>query len=603
MAPQFAIFSSRIPPIWLVFITAIFVMSIILVPLQPIRAYYFAVSDIIDYVFEAIKIAAQAVIKSLTDAKTFKTYVLDPLAYIAIQTLLKAMTNQILGWIQGRDSGFVQNLQAEALRGVDAEAGNLLNKISTINLCGNIGAFLKLSIGAPNASFRQRMQCSVTGIVGNFQNFYDNFANGGWPAFFSISLEPQNNAYGAYLLALNEQAQLQSGRQEAVHQRLSEGKGFLGFDVPREANCQYVSREEAAALKESAQVQDKAPGAPKRDKPEQSIKLVQQNNEDGAVSAYQFCDVQYDTKTPGDVFATGLNESVFSGKHSLEYSNSIGTLVNAAFRQIIGALIQKTIAASVGGGQGVLGTRELSQLPTTVAGAFNPTFMTDRTDDGALRLGASQALIDAKIQDIKNQIATIDVQIVALQKICTDNPPACDQKQINKLTVDKAPLQQDLNDQIALLSRANSDMGQILDIRRRIFAAQDPALLKNLEDKLLGLQTDLLFIVQQAGGPPEGQQGTDPDDNFVKITTNTQDRATAIVAYLNKQIAAETDTDKKAALGKARDDLKKLADELAILRTAFLDAISKDIGTAGIMTQITGKIGEINDKILSVYSL
>ena len=69
------------------------------------------------------------------------------------------------------------------------------------------------------------------------------------------------------------------------------------------------------------------------------------------------------------------------------------------------------------------------------------------------------------------------------------------------------------------------------------------------------------------------------------------------------QVAAEPEPVKKAALAKARDDLKKLADNLGRLRTDFLTAIANEAPTAGIIIQITDQIGEINDKILSVYSL
>ncbi len=545
--------------------------------------------------------AATAASAKLKGVETFWQRVLNVAAYAAINIVIQTITRQIIGWIQGRDSGFVQNLQAETLRTADAETGKLLNEISPINLCGNIGAFLKLSIGAPNASFRQRMQCSVTGIVGNFQNFYDNFANGGWPAFFQISLEPQNNAYGAFLLAANVQAERQNGRQTNLLENLKYGNGFEGFKVGREANCQDVSEVDAKSLQESTLVQNNDPGAPKRDKPEESIKI--ERADDGSFMSAKFCDIKYDTKTPGKLFADALPKAVFAGLDR----TVLATQIDQGIAQIITALLQRIIQESVSGGKGLFGSRDLGTAPQTTLteAGFNTAYITNQTDDISLRLEASQTLLDAKIQDIDTKIAAIAAQIAPLEAACAAPNPGdtCRQAQIDTLNTEKTRLITDRAAALSLLTRAYNGLNQILDLRVRLLTTTSPALLENLNTKLIGIESGAEQVIQQAGGPPEGQNGVDPDDNFVRITDNARDRATAIVAYLEKRITAEIDPIKKAALMKARDDLKKLADDLGILRTAFLDAISKDIATASVMTQITGKISDINDKILSVYSL
>jgi len=552
-----------------------------------------------------------------TAADTFWKRVLNVAAYAAINIVLQTITNQIIGWIKGTDSNFVQNLQAEAFRTADAQTGKLLNELTGVNLCGNIGAFLKLSIGAPNAAFRQRLQCSVTGIVGNFQNFYDNFANGGWPAFFSISLEPQNNAYGAFLLTANEQFQRQNGAQQTLQQKLIQGSGFKGFEVAREANCQDVSESDAKALQESTLVQDQTPSAQKRDKPEESIKI--ERADDGSFMSAKFCDVQYDTKTPGKLFADALPAATFSGLRRTELANQI----DQGIAQIITALLQRIIKESVSGGQGLFGSRDIGNPPpATLADAgFHPTYLTSQTDDSSLRLEASLSLLDTKIQNLDLQIASTTAQLQAAcvghqsetacdpQQITTKGSPQEDHDkqvfglQIDKVKTESTSLEEQRVKEVERLGKAGDALDQILDLRARLLTTIDPALLENLDTKLIGAQTDAEQIIQKAGGPPVGQNGLDPDDNFVKIADNAQDRATAIVAYLEKQITAQTDTTKKAGLTKARDDLKKLSDDLGKLRTDFLAAITNQTGTTSIMTKITGKITGINDKILSVYSL
>ncbi len=159
-----------------------------------------------------ISAALNAVTAKESTLIVLKEYVLDPLANVAAQTIIRAMTNQILGWIQGEDVGFVQNLDQEFRRAADAAGGELLNQITGLNLCGNIGAFLNITLRTPG--LRQRLECTVTDIVRNLEGFYENFQQGGWPAFIRITLEPQNTAAGAYLFALDAKVQAENRAKE-----------------------------------------------------------------------------------------------------------------------------------------------------------------------------------------------------------------------------------------------------------------------------------------------------------------------------------------------------------------------------------------------------
>lgn len=557
----------------------------------------------------AASAAATAASATLQGGETFWQRVLNVAAYAAINIILQTITRQIVGWVQGTDSGFIQNLQNEALRTADAETGGLLVDLTGVNLCGNIGAFLRLSLGAPSVSLRQRLQCSVSGIVGNFENFYDNFANGGWPAFFQVALEPQNNAYGAFLLTLNEQFERQSERQEALTQKLLSGSGFKGFEVPREARCENASADKAVEIRRFLEIQQR------NGKPTKAIKEF--GGPTGLeVPTFQVCDVEYDTKTPGKLFADALPTAAFSGLRRTE----LATQIDQGVAQIITALLQRIIRESVSGGRGVFGASDIGIPPrTTLAEAgFRPTYLTNQTDDDSLRLGASQPLLDAQIQDLDRRIGAIEAQIAALQKLCEAPNPGgtCDQAQIDKLNEDKTPLTQERSARVNLLVRARDDLARILNLRAQFLTATDPALLENLNTRFIGIRSDAEQIIQQAGGPPVGQLSTDADDNFVRIIASVQDRAGRVGAYLDgavaaldTEIAAQNDQVKKAALSSARaarartrDDLRTLSGDLDTLRTNYLAAASEQTSVSLILNQITAKIGAINDTILSVYA-
>lgn len=170
-----------------------------------------------------------------------KQYILIPLARIIIGMLIRAMTNQILGWIQGGNTGFVQNLDQEFRRTADEAGGEFLNNISGINMCGNLNAFLRITLTVPSAR-RPRYFCTVTQIVSNLQSFARNFQRGGWPAFFKLQLVAQNGPAGAFMIGLDDKIAYENNRRENKARVYQANRGFLGFRVPVQKNCEVIQR-------------------------------------------------------------------------------------------------------------------------------------------------------------------------------------------------------------------------------------------------------------------------------------------------------------------------------------------------------------------------
>jgi len=165
-----------------------------------------------------------------TETTAQKQTIINILARIAIAALIRSFTNQVIGWIQqdgGENVGFVGDLQAQLRREADIEGANFLNNLTGVNLCGDIGAALKISLRSPS-SLAQKLGCTVTDIVANVENFYQDFSQGGWPAFLKIGLEPQNNPYGAYLIALDAKVAAESSARDGLLQKFLAGSGFLG---------------------------------------------------------------------------------------------------------------------------------------------------------------------------------------------------------------------------------------------------------------------------------------------------------------------------------------------------------------------------------------
>ncbi|MBI3630887.1 MAG: hypothetical protein HY221_00940, partial [Candidatus Sungbacteria bacterium] len=115
----------------------------------------------------------------LLSMDTLKKYVLDLAARIVAGTLLHAITSQIVGWIQGNNGknvGFVANLDAAFRQETDLAGGEFLNNLSGINLCtANMRAFLQISLRTPGIG--RKLGCTLSGIGANADRFFQNFRN------------------------------------------------------------------------------------------------------------------------------------------------------------------------------------------------------------------------------------------------------------------------------------------------------------------------------------------------------------------------------------------------------------------------------------------
>ncbi len=190
----------------------------------------------------------EAELKRLENQSYLEKYVLYPAIRVLIFTLIQTITNQTVAWIKGDEGGnvgFVKNLEQNAYDEANARAGEMLSHIAGINLCSvNLQKILKIQLTTPFGDFKHlnaQLQCTLTGIVDNVDHFYQNFNNGGWPAFVGIAVNSQNNAVGAGLIAeLNFQA-AKGSALDALKTRISTGSGFQGVTLKKKSQvCEWL---------------------------------------------------------------------------------------------------------------------------------------------------------------------------------------------------------------------------------------------------------------------------------------------------------------------------------------------------------------------------
>lgn len=99
-----------------------------------------------------------------------------------------------------------------------------------------------------------RFQCTFTEAVGNLEAFYDDFDNGGWDAWFTMTQTRGGNPYGAFLEAQAELDRRVAAKTSVESQKLDWNQGFLSW-----SECVEEDEETGKCLKRDPNT--KTPGS------------------------------------------------------------------------------------------------------------------------------------------------------------------------------------------------------------------------------------------------------------------------------------------------------------------------------------------------------
>lgn len=244
----------------------------------------------------------------------FKTCVLDGIATTLGKQIIKQLTNSTVKWVNSGFKGnpaFVQDT-GKFFGGIaDKVAGNVIENIAPF-LCSPFRLNIQLAMAMSQSSNTQEeLGCTLTDVENNLKNFASG-TGGGWSNWLEITQNPQNNPYGASMLAgiqLNASIETEQGKYQ---QQLDWGRGFLSQE---DCSGQSVGRV----------------GNDKRiyDANNQPVYGVQAGSK-GCV-----------TKTPGVVIESQLNNVIGSDLRGLEVAQSID--------QIYSALVGQLMSQALGG--------------------------------------------------------------------------------------------------------------------------------------------------------------------------------------------------------------------------------------------------------------
>lgn len=150
----------------------------------------------------------------------------------AIQEVIKKrffdmVVDQMVNWIQGGGKPlFIQNWDAFLSQYGNIVTGDILSEMKLAGICRPFGMQLQIAVLQP-PRFSKQVRCTLDQVVRNMANFYNNFRSGGFIAYRE-QWQPQNNFYGALLLAMDEKETRIADRRFAALQEAQAGGGFLG---------------------------------------------------------------------------------------------------------------------------------------------------------------------------------------------------------------------------------------------------------------------------------------------------------------------------------------------------------------------------------------
>lgn len=242
--------------------------------------------------------------------------VLMPLAVQLAKAMLYNITVSTVNWInsgfQG-NPGFVQDFKGLLTDTADQMIGEFIAKdLGAGFLCSPFSFQVKIALAQSYLPYRQKSACTFTQIAGNVGGFVQGNNSGGWDNWLQVTTVPQNNAYGAFVLAQDELSRKILDAQQVKEKYLDWGNGFRDWEV-----CT----------------------------PAQPIESFGDDYDSASQSQEKVCE----KRTPGAIVQSQLEQTLGSGIRQLEVASSINAIMDALANQVTKQIVT--------GAQGLLGSK------------------------------------------------------------------------------------------------------------------------------------------------------------------------------------------------------------------------------------------------------
>ena len=169
-------------------------------------------------------------VRAISKYEECKEMVRRTMLSVLKKNILDVMVNDIVEWIQtGETFGdlgarFTQSWEG-TLENVKQEAiGGLAEDLGLGFLCKPFSFQVQLQFAKPQ-KFARRAACTLDTMTNNIEKFGRDFNSGGWFSYREV-MKPQNNFWGAQILAQDEVIQRINDKQVAKKKEMQAGFGF-----------------------------------------------------------------------------------------------------------------------------------------------------------------------------------------------------------------------------------------------------------------------------------------------------------------------------------------------------------------------------------------
>jgi hypothetical protein len=176
-----------------------------------------------------------------------KVCIIEPLVTQLAKAMLYNITVSTVEWInsgfQG-NPGFVQDFRGLLNETADSVIGEFLQKEAAF-LCTPFAFQVRVQLAQSYLPYRQRAACTLSDVNRNINNFAKNNNGLGWDNWLEVTTVPQNNQYGAFVIAQDEISKRIVDAQALKKTYLDWGRGFKDFEVC-ETQAEAVERQRQA---------------------------------------------------------------------------------------------------------------------------------------------------------------------------------------------------------------------------------------------------------------------------------------------------------------------------------------------------------------------
>jgi len=262
---------------------------------------------------------------------------LQSLAKLAALQLIQNITESTVNWINNGFKGpngqsgpvFIANPGEFLANTADQVVGDVLFNDPSLNfLCAPFQLQVKLALGLSYSQpLYKQINCTLTGALTNINNAAVDFtSNTGWTNWLQISTQPQNNAFGAFLIAKAGIDSQIAAKQASAVEQLRYGQGALSF-----MQCNKVTYDKDGNKLTS----ETFTGSSSYQQPKTEASA------DGSYTKMENCSV----KTPGATIVGMLDANTTSNTQiaSLDaaLSNGIDSIFNALLNQLESQLMSR----------------------------------------------------------------------------------------------------------------------------------------------------------------------------------------------------------------------------------------------------------------------